>query len=434
MLKAGRAQRVTIHVGESDQWNDQPVYLAILEHLRRHGAAGATVSRALVGFGAHSRAHLASVVRMSLDIPLVISWIDHPDRVRRLLPRITEIVGGGLIIVDEVEVHHYAGEREGFPRINVAEVMTREVITVGPDDPVSEVAEKLLEHEFTALPVIDADRNVVGIVSDTDLLQRAGMKIRMSVKKALEPSARQPFLDRLRQSPLKVHEVMNRPVSTVSPDTSLSTAARLMMDWRINRLPVTDRDGQLIGILGRHDLLRALALGATRSRPLSPSMQGASVPAAHAGRTLREIMLTQVVTARRETSLSELVGQLVNAVERLVVVLDGARHVVGVVTDTDVLRRLEPELRPRLLAWFGRARDDDQLLHALGGTTAAEVMSSPVITARDDESPEAALVLAVDHGLKRLPVVDENGELVGLVARRELLGAFVSPEPPDDVA
>jgi CBS-domain-containing membrane protein len=432
MLKAGRAQRVTIFIGESDQWNDQPVYLAILEHLRRHGAAGATVSRALAGFGAHSRAHLASVVRMSLDIPLVVSWVDHPDRVRRLLPRITEIVGGGLIIIDEVEVHHYAGEREGFPRVNVAEVMTREVVTVGPNDPVSQVAEKLLEHEFTALPVIDGDRTVVGIVSDTDLLRRADMKIRMSVKKALEPSARQPFIDQLRQSPLKVHEVMNRPVSTVSPDTSLATAARLMMDWRINRLPVTDRDGRLLGILGRHDLLRALALGAMPSR--AASLPSGISGGAQAGRTLREIMLTRVVTASRETSLTELVGQLVNAVERVVVVIDGARHVVGVVTDTDLLRRLAPEMRPRLLAWFSRARDDDQILHALRGTTAADVMSSPVVTARADESPEAALLLAVDHGLKRLPVVDQNDELVGLVARRELLGAFVAPEPPDEVA
>ena len=148
MLKSGRARRVSVYLGESDQWNDEPAHLAILHHLRRQGAAGATVSRGLAGFGAHSRAHSASVLQLSLDIPLIITWVDEPERVERLLPRVREMVSGGLITIEDIEVYRHLAVHDAFPRVSVADVMTTDVVTIGPDDPVSLVAERLLEQEI----------------------------------------------------------------------------------------------------------------------------------------------------------------------------------------------------------------------------------------------------------------------------------------------
>ena len=73
------AKRVTILIGESDQWHHQPLYTAILELLRRENCAGATVTRGIAGFGGHSRIHSAAILRLSLDLPVQIAWIDRPD-------------------------------------------------------------------------------------------------------------------------------------------------------------------------------------------------------------------------------------------------------------------------------------------------------------------------------------------------------------------
>ena len=67
----GHAKKVTIYIGESDRWEGKPLYVAILEMLKAEDCAGATVTRALAGFGAHSRIHTARLVDLSADLPTI---------------------------------------------------------------------------------------------------------------------------------------------------------------------------------------------------------------------------------------------------------------------------------------------------------------------------------------------------------------------------
>src|SRR5512140_2481638 len=105
-----RGVRVQIFCGESDQTGHRPRYMAILELLRREGAAGATVSRGIAGFGRDSLLKTATVLRLSMDLPIVITWIDAPERVERLLPLVRDLAGSGVITVEDVEIASY-GER-----------------------------------------------------------------------------------------------------------------------------------------------------------------------------------------------------------------------------------------------------------------------------------------------------------------------------------
>jgi PII-like signaling protein len=98
------AQRVQIFVGEADRVGHKPSYLAILEYLRREGAAGATVTRGVAGFGVHSRIHTASILDLSADLPMVVTWIDTSAEVERLLPNVLELAGSGIVTVDDVAV------------------------------------------------------------------------------------------------------------------------------------------------------------------------------------------------------------------------------------------------------------------------------------------------------------------------------------------
>lgn len=107
MSIVGPGKRVRIYIGESDQFGNRPLFMAILEKLRAEGCAGATVLRGIAGFGAHSRIHTATILRLSEDLPVVVEWIDSNEHMDRLLPTIVEMVPEGLVTVDDVHVIHY---------------------------------------------------------------------------------------------------------------------------------------------------------------------------------------------------------------------------------------------------------------------------------------------------------------------------------------
>ena len=82
-------QQVWIFVKESDQWHHKPLFLAVLDMLRREGVAGATVLRGLAGYGARGQVHTATLVELSSELPVVIVFVDQADRVARIMPQLT---------------------------------------------------------------------------------------------------------------------------------------------------------------------------------------------------------------------------------------------------------------------------------------------------------------------------------------------------------
>jgi hypothetical protein len=104
----GRHLLMRIYLGERDRWQGRPLADALVELLRREGFAGATVLRGVQGFGAHSRlVHRDSILRLSEDLPVLVEVVDREAKVRALLPRLEEMVGGGLITLEKVEVVRY---------------------------------------------------------------------------------------------------------------------------------------------------------------------------------------------------------------------------------------------------------------------------------------------------------------------------------------
>ncbi len=103
----GEAQRVTVYIGHSDTWHGHNLAVAIVERCREIGMAGATASRGVMGFGSHSVIHRAHLLGLSEDLPEKIEIIDRPEQVARLLPVLDEMMGGGLIVVEDVEMIRY---------------------------------------------------------------------------------------------------------------------------------------------------------------------------------------------------------------------------------------------------------------------------------------------------------------------------------------
>jgi len=98
-----------IFVGADDQFEGRPLYEAIVLLLRREHLAGATVVRGIEGFGASSRIHVARMLRLSEDLPIVIECVDQAANIERVLPLLDGMIGEGLITVEKVAVRIYRG-------------------------------------------------------------------------------------------------------------------------------------------------------------------------------------------------------------------------------------------------------------------------------------------------------------------------------------
>ena len=101
------AMLARIFIGESDRHEHHPLYEAIVLKAREAGLAGATVLRGPMGFGAASRIHTAKILRLSMDLPMVIEIVDTEEKVNALLPFLDEMMGGGLVTLENVKVIHY---------------------------------------------------------------------------------------------------------------------------------------------------------------------------------------------------------------------------------------------------------------------------------------------------------------------------------------
>lgn len=108
----GKRTLMRIFLGESDRctsgaYKGQPLYEAILLTLREEGCAGATVVRGIAGFGPSAKLHTGKVLRLSSDLPVIVEVVDHEESLHRILPKLDEMMGGGLITLEKAEVILY---------------------------------------------------------------------------------------------------------------------------------------------------------------------------------------------------------------------------------------------------------------------------------------------------------------------------------------
>jgi len=104
MLKTGPAKKVTIYVGEDHQYHGHSLYSAILDYLFYHKVSGANVVRGMAGFGADHHMHSVRILRLTENLPIKIEFIESPEKVEELLPKLHEMAGTGLIEVQDTTV------------------------------------------------------------------------------------------------------------------------------------------------------------------------------------------------------------------------------------------------------------------------------------------------------------------------------------------
>lgn len=406
------AQRLTIYLGESDSWRGRSLYMSILETLREAGIAGGTVTRALAGFGAHSRVRTQTIEVLSMDLPIVIAVIDTPENIERALALISPMVREGLITREDLLIVKYTHRYlQPLPADRpVAEVMTRHITTVKPETSARQVVELLLGKLFKAVPVVDDAERVVGIITDRDLLGKAGMPTRLAVGERLAADDLRAFLAQV-SSEETARTIMTAPAITVRDDQSLGHVAHRLVERDLKRMPVVDGDGKLVGMVSRVDVLRAVAG--------EDSGAAETAPAPHPGQTLAQIMSVQVAAVHVNDDLADVLRQLLDAHVTRVVVLDEQEHPVGVITDGDLVARVSAAARPGVLQTLAKR----VLGVSRGEATARDLMSQDVLTAAPETSVVEAVARLLREKRKALVVVDAQNHAVGIVGRQTLMAA-----------
>jgi CBS domain-containing protein len=152
--------------------------------------------------------------------------------------------------------------------VKAIDIMTAAPITVTPQSSVMEAVRLMLQNRFSGLPVVDRDGAVVGIVTEGDLLRRAETGTQRRRPRWIEFLVGPGRLaaDYAQACGHKIDEVMTRTVQTITENTRLDAIVNIMERHQIKRLPVV-RDGKLVGIVSRSNLLRALASVARETRP-----------------------------------------------------------------------------------------------------------------------------------------------------------------------
>jgi predicted transcriptional regulator len=407
-------KRLCIYIGESDRWQGKPLDTAILEAIRAQGLAGATVFRGISGFGAHSHIRTSSIEVLSVDLPVMIEVIDIPERIQRALEAVSPMVREGLITLEDVTIVKYTHRYlNPLPADRpVSEVMTRDVVSLSKEMSIRDAWQKMIHNELKALPVVDETGCVAGLLTDEDLLERGGILHRLSITLQLPDSEIQNELTSLTASKLKVKDVMTTPAITVSQEEFLGAAALKMVRSELKRLPVVDSNNHLVGMLSRLDILNQLVE--------VPANHNYPNPVTGAVRTVGEIRQKELPTINKGDTLGQIVEKFIETGTHRLIVTDSNGYAIGLIADSDVVSRSQPEQKSGILSAFRKIGKPPY-----GRETASDIMSPGVAKISPSTPITNAIQKMLVENRKWLVVVDDSNIPVGLVDREILLQALV---------
>jgi CBS domain-containing protein len=212
---------------------------------------------------------------------------------------------------------------------------------------------------------------------------------------------------------------MTADPASINENVSLDEAAQLMTRLRLKRLPVVNREGELVGVIARSDILHRIAKEAHLriETPLLTAIESSDQS------LVRGWMRSDIATASPADTLAVVIKRLVAEPLRRVVVIDDERHVVGIVIGRDLSRWVSgmPDAAFQTIVrnWLqGDTSDEHDLLTEI---SAEDVMLTPVYTVFDDALPIEVIQTMIQRRDKRLVVVDHDNRLKGIIDRHDIL-------------
>lgn len=425
---------IEIHTSEAVRCQGRLLSERIVDHVQdlRVGAR-CVVYRGTEAVYENGEMVTAKVLALSYNMPIRIEILLPAAEAERILPTLEGMVCEGLIGVRELTVFGHKTRKRLFPaQIRVRDVMTSDPQRVGADEPVDGVVRLLLSANFTGLPVVDGENRPAGVISQGDLLNRAGMPMRLALLAKTDPERMAEVMADLNRR--TAAEIMTAPAVTISGEEYLTAAVDRMLEKGVKRMPVVDEWGRLTGILSRFDVFRTITHAAPDWEAVRRNVD------VEEGRFVSDVMRRDTQRVGPDTPVEEVLRTIDADDLQRVAVVDADGRYLGLISDAGLLRAFS-EQQPgildyltRMLPFSERRKRQAGLSQELRRRTAVEVMDPTRITVPETMPLDAAIARMTEHRLKRLPVVDADGVFKGLISRDALLRAGVESSPSDSAS
>ncbi len=418
---------IEVFTSEKPGWKSKSVSSAIVDLV----ASLKIPARSAVFRGSSGSFETGEIVSTALEVlsfqvPVKIEIILPENHLAATLSLVEALVLDGVILVRRADASLHRVESRLVPRhLLVGDVMTRNPVSIDPEFSVSRALTILLESPFHALPVVDKKGRPAGMLTQGDLIRKAGLPFRFGLLPHLEEGSARALMNALETK--KTREVMTSPAVTVTESQPLREAVRLLLDRGLKRMPVTGEDGKLTGMLARLDVFRTVSLLAPDWKKFrEENVRVAGV------RFVRDVMQDSMETVPPEAPVEEVLRRLASSGSQRLAVTGKDGELLGIVSDRDVFSRFA-EARQSLLTTAAeklgihRTRIPwESKQHGLA--TAERVMTPNPVWVSPETPIQEAFQIMLDRGLKRLPVVDENRRLIGMISRDALLRCAMACE------
>lgn len=409
-------QRVRIYLSEHDEWGGRPLYLVVLEQLRLNGATGATALRGLAGFGPGHGMHTTGFIDMREHPPVVLEWVERVERVATLLPQFDELLSNALITIEDVQLYRATLRSHGpfAADERVRNYMRPVAQTLSPAAPLSQALAILMHSDQTTIPILDPEQRVLGLLTGQDIVRRTRLRLPPRLLRLLDAEEFAALLSPIATQPIA--EVMSHEPRSTYEHAPIPQALITLIEWNYDQLPVLNAEGRLLGLFGRAEVL-------TAALAQQPATTG-EIRDAESPTPVSLVMQATVPQIPIFEPMALALQQLVSVADQEVLVVDAAGRLQGHLTAEHALNQLRGEERTRLISAFQHGtRVDPKTLPGQDRDFHTLIERNILTLNPTDTILEAARTL-LEQRLERVPVVDADGKLLGMLSQGGILRAL----------
>ena len=413
---------IEVYTGEGTKCDGKYLTEAIPNHIGKLKApARCIVFKGIGGCTENGDISTQKIMDLSIHQPVKIEIILPAAEADAVMADLQKMVSDGILGIRPLTVFsHHTQKRLFPPQTRVRDVMTFKPVCVKEDAMADRVMQTLLSANFTGVPVVDAENRPVGVVSQSDLIYRAGMPVRLALMAQSDSERLKAVIKDLGGKTSK--DIMTVPAVMVQETDLLTRAVDIMLEKKVKRLPVVDAAGFLTGILSRMDIFQTI----TRQAPNWEQMQNHHIQIANS-QSVSGIMRRDTQTVRPETPVHEVLTMIDNDDIQRVAVVDSDGRLLGLISDRNLLSAFSDQapgvwdVLSKLLPFSAKSKHTGKIRDKLGDQPAKAVMKTDPITIPETAHIDEAISLMTQHSIKRLPVVDDHGIFKGMISREALL-------------
>ena len=403
---------IKVYTNERARYEGKELGPAIVSYIRSLKiAARCVVLRGIEGCYENGEAVTNRMIELSYDMPLIIEMLLPAAESAAVIQKLESMVTDGIVSVSPAEVTSFRAPSSLLPHhLLVRDMMTPRPIDGHENFSVRVAVELLLDNQLKSLPIVDDRGLVLGIVTQCDLMKRAGMPLRLGLLRSLPEDDLAAWL--AKAEGLKVTEVMTPKPQTVREDHKAAEAIHLMVHEKLKRLPVVDAKGKLCGMVSRIDVLKALSPKPGVSVEATPLPSFSEHP-----RLVRDIAARDRLVMRSDTSLRTAIDLLAQDETQRAVVVDEEGRLLGLITDAMLVKAVDRASSGFFLLRRRAAR-------RAGMLKVADIMERDIVSVTEETPIDEAIRLMTERGFKRLPVIDSEHRFSGMIRRDSVLIAL----------